>query len=300
MRIPAASCTAVRETVSGPRQHARWLGASATALYLITESSAVLAVVTQDAVRLPCALVVGQASTARALSMLAPPVADLPVNGATVGRNEITWHADGEITAHLAAHLAADVTADITADITIAAVREWAPARVHSAGPLLMPLPCAVARAAATIATTDLGIDRELVAALVTGAARDPRQAIAALLGLGPGLTPSGDDVLAGFVLGRRAVGRRDTLLEASVGHLAAAATTALSAALLRHALRGECIREVVSFVQALCGRGDVDAATAGLIAVGHTSGAALASGVLAAAAMDDPAAVGAAAGVAA
>ena len=63
----------------------------------------------------------------------------------------------------------------------------------------------------------------------------------------------------------------------------------ALSAALLWHAARGECIDEVAALAAALNGRGDPDAAVERLLAVGHTSGAALAHGVLVAAESSEP-----------
>ena len=115
-------------------------------------------------------------------------------------------------------------------------------------------------------------------------AAGDPAgTAVAGLLGRGEGLTPSGDDVLAGFLAGasafripiaglRRAVSRRAT------------ATTALSAQLLRHAADGECIDEVADLAAVLTGRGEASLAARRLLAVGHSSGAALACGLLLAA----------------
>ncbi len=59
--------------------------------------------------------------------------------------------------------------------------------------------------------------------------------------------------------------------------------TTALSATLLRHAAAGRGIPEVTRLIDALAGSGDLAAATARLLAVGHSSGTALAHGVLAA-----------------
>src|SRR5262249_13546495 len=59
------------------------------------------------------------------------------------------------------------------------------------------------------------------------------------LLGRGPGLTPAGDDVLAGLLAGRAAYGPDDRALADDICALAPSRTTALSAALLRHAARG-------------------------------------------------------------
>jgi hypothetical protein len=108
--------------------------------------------------------------------------------------------------------------------------------------------------------------------------------AVAALVGLGPGLTPSGDDFLCGFVAAARA--RHPALL----GPLEAAAvpalprTTALSAFLVRSAFRGFWPAPLVDLGDALA-RGEEPAALEALEALcrlGHSSGADLATGFLA------------------
>jgi len=104
------------------------------------------------------------------------------------------------------------------------------------------------------------------------------------LLGRGPGLTPSGDDVLAGYLVGAAAYGLPADELAALVHSQAHRRTTTLSAALLRHAALGEAIPQVAGLLDALGGGRRLDRALAELLAVGHTSGAALAAGVLAAA----------------
>ena len=104
----------------------------------------------------------------------------------------------------------------------------------------------------------------------------------AALLGRGPGLTPAGDDVLAGALVTAHAVGdprltgwRRQTRAA-----LAGGATTAVSRALLQHAADGWAVPQLAAFVAAACA-GDPTPAVGPLLAVGHTSGAALAGGAL-------------------
>lgn len=108
------------------------------------------------------------------------------------------------------------------------------------------------------------------------------------LLGRGPGLTPSGDDVLAGYLVGAAAYGVAADDVCRLVASQAAARTTTLSAALLRHAAAGETIPQVSGLLDALAGRRPLDRALAELLAVGHTSGAALAAGVITAAAATD------------
>ena len=110
------------------------------------------------------------------------------------------------------------------------------------------------------------------------------------LLGLGPGLTPAGDDLLAGLLVGlanRPEI--RDPLAAAVLRH-APARTTWLSAELLRLAAGGLAAPPVARVADALAGHGspvDLESATAELLAIGHTSGAALARGLLLAAELD-------------
>ncbi|HSE70585.1 MAG TPA: DUF2877 domain-containing protein [Nocardioidaceae bacterium] len=105
----------------------------------------------------------------------------------------------------------------------------------------------------------------------------------AALLGAGPGLTPAGDDVLAGALVTAHATGdpRLPDWVRRTRAGLTPTATTAVSRAMLHHALDGYATPELARFLTALCRGGDVGAARADLLAVGHSSGAALLVGVL-------------------
>ena len=103
------------------------------------------------------------------------------------------------------------------------------------------------------------------------------------LVGRGPGLTPAGDDVLAGWLL---AVHHRPALRGPLLPVVAAArgATTALSAALLEEAAAGRAVPAALALADALAGHGDraaLEASLDRLLRVGHTSGAALAHGLL-------------------
>lgn len=100
------------------------------------------------------------------------------------------------------------------------------------------------------------------------------------LLGRGDGLTPSGDDVLAGWLVARHASGRPAAAVAGAVAEHAGARTTALSATLLRRAIVGEAPPPCRDLLLALGSRSGVDAARDRLLAVGHTSGAALALGI--------------------
>jgi hypothetical protein len=95
---------------------------------------------------------------------------------------------------------------------------------------------------------------------------------VPALLGLGSGLTPLGDDVLAGWLAAMVAAGHPGRHAVAyEVTRLAPARTTLLSATLLACAMRGDVLPEYAALVGAL-GR-DYRFELEQLAAVGHTSG---------------------------
>lgn len=236
MKLTAACSSAVRAEVQAPDRPAEVLGCVASALYLRAGRS-VLAVLTADAVRLPCALVLGTSRADLPLTSLRPrgPV--------TVGSGRLAWTStDGPV--------------------AVAVAREWAPPRPRP----VVPRPDLVASLSARVAALDCGVDASPLV-------------VDDLLGRGPGLTPSGDDVLAGYLLAAGAFGVDARPVRAVVLSRASTATTALSARLLHHAVRGEGIAEVVDLVHAL-GGGELKQTLARLLQVGHTSGAALATGV--------------------
>jgi Protein of unknown function (DUF2877) len=101
-----------------------------------------------------------------------------------------------------------------------------------------------------------------------------PEPPVSALAGLGPGLTPAGDDLLAGYIAGLVLLhGQRKKA--ARLAEDAAARTGSLSATLLRHAALGE----VPEPVHKLLATGDAGP----LLSFGHSSGAAWLRGLLSA-----------------
>jgi hypothetical protein len=152
-----------------------------------------------------------------------------------------------------------------------------ASARAAAATLLLPPLEPAVAAALGPLRASVCGGDTRRGAAA---------RAVGGLVGLGSGLTPSGDDVLVGAVVALRALERGGlaapgclaTELTRATGRRA---TTALSASLLQDAGRGWCIPELAAFVEATGGRGDLPAVVSRLVAVGHSSGAAMGHGAI-------------------
>lgn len=103
---------------------------------------------------------------------------------------------------------------------------------------------------------------------------RPSREAIHTLVGRGEGLTPLGDDVLAGWLVALAALGRLDAAT-ADLVRSVLPRTTLLSATLLDCALHGEAIPEVAAYL-ATVGTAAEPAAVAALLEVGHTSGAGL------------------------
>jgi hypothetical protein len=93
------------------------------------------------------------------------------------------------------------------------------------------------------------------------------------LLGRGPGLTPLGDDVLAGWLATRAAAGRPDPVLASTVRRRLGV-TTLLSATLLDCALRGEVLPQLADWLA-----DPTTATTDALLSVGATSGAGLLTG---------------------
>jgi Protein of unknown function (DUF2877) len=177
----------------------------------------------------------------------------LLVGGATVavsGPDVVVWR--GALPDH---HL---IAAAGTRRLAVEALAVACPSPVLEA-----PLAEAADRAAAAVADGDL------------------RGATAELGGLGPGLTPAGDDVLAGILLAARA--RFGPALEPAL--LAAATsvpTTDLSGAFLHWAARGQHVASAHDLLNAAA-QGDRSAASAAartLAAFGSSSGLALACGL--------------------
>jgi len=117
------------------------------------------------------------------------------------------------------------------------------------------------------------------------GASRN-RPPVQQLLGRGLGLTPEGDDLLAGWLVAARSL--RHQQFETVRDQVLAAAptrTSTFSAALLLHAAEGYGVAPLIEYVDALARSAhpiddSIDVTRAALIGVGHTSGKALAVGV--------------------
>ena len=280
----AAASSALRPMLAGPARPAELLGLSRGALYLkATGQPGVLVVLCHDAVRLPCGLLLATTAAEVPLTTLAPRAARSA--SFMIGDNAVTWLGPAGL-------------------VVVRAVREWAPvrpARGEVAASALAAVRAVTMRAmlggaglsglglsGLGLSGADTGIDSRAAAGLAD-AARDYEASAtvaARLLGSGPGLTPSGDDVLAGFLAGAVAFGLDAAGLRQAIADLAPARTTALSATLLWHAARGECIDELGAVADVLTGQRSDNSghALSRLLSIGHTSGAALALGLVIAA----------------
>jgi len=132
--------------------------------------------------------------------------------------------------------------------------------------------PCALAAATPVAYLSELVLSRTREGCVPDF---DPAK-LAPLVGLGPGLTPSGDDLLGGALVGLTAIGLldlRDAIWTGLRPH-AAARTNDIARAHLAAAAEGECAAALDEAVEALLSGGlGLAPAVRAVAAVGHTSG---------------------------
>jgi hypothetical protein len=241
--VPAAAPLPARDLLTGPPRPGRVVGVHPSCVYVVSDTAEprLVGVETADALGLPCALRLGLDAADR------PFAAVSPGDPARVGAHRVEL-----------------------GPLTVQVVRWWAP-------PMVRP-PVAGPSRGGPPRWVDLAEHLRDVPAPV-----DPTADPADLLGRGPGLTPAGDDLLAGLLLAvHHDAAARDDLLP--VVAAAPGATTALSASLLEEAAAGRGVPAALALADALGGHGaaqDVTTVLDRLLRVGHTSGAALAHGLL-------------------
>lgn len=264
--IPAAASSALRAVLTGTPVPFTVRAVYRVAAYLQAADGTLLAVSGPSATRLPCAVRVTSPALLAALGAGQP---------ATVGAGQVALRG---------------------ARLQITRWFDLAPALGRPSPAALRQTQRALSSAVASLSRGPAGpaVSAGSEALARSLAAHDPVAACAAadtLLGCGPGSTPSGDDVLAGTLVtlrllaavhsgAARAWRRVGEPLAAHVLQRAGTRTTPLSAALLRHAARGEPAGEVGDVLRAATGRGELAGPLRRLLAVGHTSGADLAEGV--------------------
>jgi hypothetical protein len=261
MTTPGAASSALAGLLDGAQRPARVVGVLGAAAYLEVEGPdrEVVALVTRDAVRVPNAVVLPLAS------------ADAPFAGVQPGMRATVGAAAVRV-----------------GPLTVPLARWWAPARPRIAdvrGALARAgefarLVAAAARPLPGVLTAPVAALR---AGLTAGDGDATGRAVLGLLGLGPGLTPSGDDVVAGALVTLRALGAAGAAPDGAARTVVACAhrrTPLISAGLLRHAAQGRCIPPLATTITALGGTAPPAAPLASLLAVGHHSGSDLAHGV--------------------
>jgi Protein of unknown function (DUF2877) len=263
-RLIGQVSSAVTDVVQGPRQRVQVVASTRSAIYLATVDAAqpVLSVITADAVRVPNAVVLPSPASYRS-----------------------TWPSDPKTTALVGAG-AVEVGA-----LTVVAGSTWTPPRaslrdvgtgVAGVGELCRLID-GMAQPVPPVLMAPMS---QLHAGLRTGDRDAVRRAAHQLVGLGPGLTPSGDDLICGVLATghalactHRDLGRTCTSL-AMEARRNAHRTPVVSAALMRHAAQGEVIPELSALLHALGTGDDLRGSLSRLLAVGHHSGSDLARGV--------------------
>lgn len=277
--FPVAASSLLRPLVEGPPRRLVVAASSALVMHLSTGDQRVplLSVVPIDGVRLPGAVVMAGRGGNEWSTVCR---AGAEVDGLTVGGGRVCL---GGVDLVPRRWWGGTTVSGLT-------MVEPRMALVALGKALVEPPTAQIARPAdaATGAATAAFVEA-LASMMSTHSGDDVEAAVDALVGLGPGLTPAGDDVLVGALLawhalapGRPAVALVRARVAVAVGRSIAtsARTTAVSAALLSHAIRGEGMPAVVQLVHALGDPTQVRAAVAEVVGIGHDSGSSMLRGV--------------------
>lgn len=264
-RLVADAGGSLTDVLKGPSRPARVLAAFPTAVYLLPDGGRAVAVEAADGVGLPNALRLRLPAAGLALATV-PCDAPAIIGGGSLEVADLAVVVDRWVD-----HTYRPAGVDVP---LLLGRLDQVDAALVAAEPLTPSLEARIA---------------ELEEALTTGTVDAMTEAGRALIGLGGGLTPTGDDVLCGLLSGGRtfAMALRIPQLDRALRQLgvalsfdAAERTTALSAALLWHAARAELARPARDLLRGLLGRTPVGPAITALLAVGHSSGRDLAIGL--------------------
>ena len=247
VHVVGAASIWVHGQVAGPRRVAKVLHAGRNAVYVDLEGTC-LAVLAARAVQVPC----GVRTMLPALPQVGP------------GDEVVVLDRSVELPG--CEVLVTDVV-DTTVPVLAPASAAWGADRLAR-------------HAGSRLRSTRSAMPAGALAQLASG---DP-DSVTALLGLGPGLTPLGDDVLCGWLAA--AVARRHPALDelrSTVALHAAARTTTLSATLLGCASRGESVPDFRALLRGVASENGpaVDQSADLVLRVGETSGEGLLLGAL-------------------
>lgn len=251
VRLAAAASTALQQLLTGPRQSGTLLGTSSHAAW-IGIGDEVIVLSDRAAVRLP--------------------------NGVELAVDEVgRWiHTDDAVSIG---------DGIITIGQLQAVARRWFDPRPSLGRCRFEALQANLARLGRR---TLVPVDQELLGAFRSRSPERMLDRSMELLGLGRGLTPEGDDIIAGAIASHLllagAVGQTINHFDGFIEPLlefSRTRTTSFSASLIRHAAAGRVSTPFARVLEAVTGRGNLELATDRLLAVGHSSGAALVAGIL-------------------
>ena len=287
--VPGVASLALLDVLRGPLRPGRVLAATPTVIYLDFGAARVIALTAAGAVCLPNAITLK-------LPTLEPgqggPAQDEPgQDGAAQDGAEPDHHAPGD-----------DAWAGngrvLLGGLEVQVRRWWDPCPVF--GPLSRArLDHGVTALARVYTTADIrpGLEGQdnpaaLAACCAAGDLAGAAELAEDLVGLGPGLVPSGDSMLCGLLLALRLLGGATAggtrpvwlanWLGAAVTGYADQRTTPLAAALLHCAARGQAAEEVSAVLRGIAGQEPVEPAARRLLAAGRASGAELTWGLMA------------------
>ncbi len=269
--VPGVASLALLDVLRGPPRPGRVLAATPSVIYLDFGAAQVVALTATGAICLPNAITLK-------LATLEPP----PGPEESAGLDG-AWAGNGRV---------------LAGGLEVQVRRWWDPS------PVFAPLSrarldhgvTALARVYAA-ADTRPGLEGQdspaaLAACCAAGDLAGAVELAEALVGLGPGLVPSGDSMLCGLLLALRLLGGATAggtrpvwladWLGAAVTGYAEQRTTPLAAALLHCAARGQAAEEVSAVLRGIAGQEPVEPAARRLLTAGRASGAELTWGLMA------------------
>jgi hypothetical protein len=266
--VPGVASLALLDVLRGPLRPGRLLAATGSVIYLDFGAAQVIALTAAGAICLPNAI------------MLKLPALDLDQTAAQL---DSVWAGNGRV---------------LAGGLEVQVRRWWDPC------PVFAPLSRArldhgVTALARVYAAADIrpGLESQdspaaLAACCAAGDLATAVELAEALVGLGPGLVPSGDSMLCGLLLALRLLGGATAggtrpvwladWLGAAVTGYAEQRTTPLAAALLQCAARGQASEEVSAVLHGIAGQEPVEPAARRLLSAGGASGAELTWGLMA------------------
>jgi hypothetical protein len=268
--VPGVASLALLDLLRGPLRPGRVLAATGSVIYLDFGAAQVIALTASGAICPPNAIMLKLPT----LELDEPDEPDGPY-GASAGNGRV-----------------------LTGGLEVQVRRWWDPCPVF--GPLSRArLDHGVTALARVYAAADIrpgleGLDSPaaLAACCAAGDLAGAAELAENLVGLGPGLVPSGDSMLCGLLLALRLLGGATAggtrpvwlagWLGATVTAYAEQRTTPLAAALLHCAARGQASEQVSAVLHGLTGQEPLEPAARRLLSAGGASGAELTWGLMA------------------